>query len=131
MPKNTSTYVDGYLLVVPKKKVAAYKKMAREGAKLWLKYGALSFKECRGDDVRPDMGGFKILQFPTLMKVKPSETVWFSYIEYKSKADRNRINKKVADEMSKMHKDDPNPIKSMPFDMKRMSFGGFIVEVSS
>ena len=123
-------YVDGYVLVVKKSKLAAYKKMAREAGKLWIKYGALCLKECVGDDLKPNMGGAKLLQFPGLLKVKPSETVWYSYIEYKSKAHRDQVNKKVEKEMTEYAKKYPEKMKDMPFDMKRMAFGGFKVEVS-
>ncbi|MDP2691581.1 MAG: DUF1428 domain-containing protein [bacterium] len=121
-------YVDAFVLVVPKDKVAAYKKMAKGGSEIWMKHGALSYRECKGDDLNPEMKGCPYLPFPQLTKLKPSETVWFSYIEYKSKAHRNSVNKKVMKEMEKEFKD--NPMPSMPFDSKRMSYGGFTVEVS-
>lgn len=124
-------YVDGYILVIPKKNIAAYKKMAKEGAKAWIKHGALSYKECMGDDLHPDMDGHSILQFDKLMKLKPTETVWFSYIEYKSRKHRDQVNAKVMKEMEKQQEGNPDPMKDMPFDMKRMAFGGFSVEVSN
>lgn len=131
MPKrNTATYVDGFVLIVPKNKVAAYKKMAQGAAKMWMKLGALDYKECMGDDlnIKP-MGGMKPLSFLNLAKVKKNETVWFSYITYRSKAHRDQVNKKVMAEMEKdksAYKDMP-----MPFDMKRMAYGGFQVVVGA
>jgi len=124
-----TNYVDGFVLVVPKDKVAEYKKMARGGAKIWKKYGALDYKECMGDDLNPNMGEASSLTFIELAKVKNNETVWFSYITYKSKKHRDQVNKKVMAEMDKQaekYKD----IK-MPFDIKRMAVGGFKVVVSS
>ncbi|MDP3995135.1 MAG: DUF1428 domain-containing protein [bacterium] len=131
MPKNKAKYVDGFVLVVPKKRVAEYKKMAREAGKMWMKQGALAYFECVGDDLKPNMGGMQSLLFPKLTSLKPSETVWFSYIEYKSKTHRDQVNKKVMKEMEKYHKNDPDHMKNMPFDMKRLSYGGFKVEVSA
>ncbi len=130
MAKNKTNYVDGFVLVVPKKKVAAYRKMAAEGNKIWMKHGALDYKECMGDDLNPNMGGGpKTLTFTKMAKVKKGETVWFSYITYKSRAHRDQVNKKVMAEMSKKYKDHKD-IPEMPFDMKRMAFGGFTVMVS-
>jgi alkaline phosphatase len=129
MPKKTSSgrYVDGFVLVVPKNRVAEYKKMARDGAKTWMKHGALDYKECMLDDAKPTWVTFT---FPMMAKAKPNETVWFSYIVYKSKAHRNAVNKKVMQEMEKKHDVDPKDMQKMPFDMKRMAYGGFTVEVS-
>lgn len=124
-------YVDGFVLVIPQKNITAYKKMARGGANLWMKHGALRYRECVGDDLHPDMGGMKFLPFPKMAKVKEGETVWFSYIEYKSKKHRDQVNAKVMKEMEKQQKDNPNVMKDIPFDMKRIAFGGFTVEVSS
>ncbi len=117
-------YVDGYLLPVPKKNLAAYRRMAKMGAKLWRKYGALDYKECVGDDLNPPWGA----PFPKLLKLKPGETVIFSYIVYKSRAHRDQVNAKVMKDpiMSSGMKDKP-----MPFDMKRMAFGGFKVIVDA
>lgn len=121
-------YVDGFVLVVPKKNFAAYRKMAREGARIWRKYGALDYKECLGDDMRPNTGGMTPeLMFPKMIKAKKNEDVWFSFIVYKSKAHRDQVNKKVMAEMSKnekMYKNAP-----VPFDMKRFTYGGFKVVV--
>jgi uncharacterized protein YbaA (DUF1428 family) len=115
------TYVDGFVLPVPKKNLAAYKKMAAEGAKAWKKHGALDYFECVGDDLNPKgVPGMKITHFPTLAKAKSGETVVFSFIVYKSRAHRDAVNKKVMKEMSAQ----PQPT-TMPFDMKRMAYGGF------
>ncbi len=127
MAKNKTTYVDGFVLVVPKKRVAEYKKMAQGAAKMWMGYGALSYKECMLDDAKPK---WVTLFFPIMIKAKPTETVWFSYIEYKSKAHRDAVNKKVMNDpsMKDMGLDQMN---KMPFDMKRMAYGGFEVVVSA
>lgn len=121
-------YVDGYLMIVPKNRVDDYRKMASEASEIWLKHGALAVRECMGDDMTPDMGQ-PILQFPAIMNISSEETVWFSYIEYASRADRDRVNTLVRQEMDDRYKDEPNPEEGMPFDMKRMAFGGFTVEV--
>lgn len=126
--KSMGRYVDGYVLVVPKKNVAAYRNMARQGAKLWMKHGALDYKECKGDDLKPDMGPHKLLTFPQMIKLKPTETVWFSYIVYKSKKHRDQVNAKVMKDPA-MH-DPQYKDKPMPFDIKRMAYGGFTVEIS-
>jgi len=124
----TKKYVDGFVLVVPKNKVEEYKKMASEGRDMWMKNGALEYYECIGDDLSSqEMGGMKTLAFPELAKVSPDETVWFSFIIYKSRQHRDEVNKKVMDEMSEKHKDHKD--FSMPFDMKRMAYGGFSAEV--
>jgi uncharacterized protein YbaA (DUF1428 family) len=129
MAKTKVTYIDAFVLVVPKKNVAKYKKMARDAGKIWMKHGAISYKECMGDALNPDMGGYPFLSFPRLVKLKSTETVWFSYIEYKSKTHRNQVNTKVMEEMKKQYKDDPDHMKNMPFDMKRFSWGGFKIAV--
>ncbi|MBX4192388.1 DUF1428 domain-containing protein [Candidatus Parcubacteria bacterium] len=115
-------YVDGFVLVIPKNKVAAYRKMASMGAKIWRKYGALEYKECMLEDAKPK--GI-VLTFPKLTKAKPSETVWFSFAVYKSRKHRDQVNKKVMAYWATLD------MKDMPFDMKRMSFGGFNVEVEA
>jgi uncharacterized protein YbaA (DUF1428 family) len=129
MTNTKAKYVDGYVLVVPKKNVAKYRKMAQDGLRVWMKFGALDYKESIGDDLDPDMGGFQIRTFPKLAKLKRGETVWFSFITYKSKKHRDLVNKKVAAEMERQAKKYKN--FKMPFDMKRMSFGGFRVMVGS
>jgi uncharacterized protein YbaA (DUF1428 family) len=112
------TYVDGFVIPIPKKNLTAYRKMAAGGAKVWKKHGALEYFECVGDDLFPNMPG--ITRFTTLAKAKAGETVVFSFIVYRSKAHRDAVNKKVIDEMSA--KEQP---PTLPFDMKRMAFGGF------
>lgn len=109
-------YVDTFLLPVPKKNLAAYKKAAKLGCKVWIEHGALSYVEAMGDDIAVKFG----LPFNKLLKNKPSEVIVVAFVTYKSKADRNRITKLVMNDerMSKVM--DP-----MPFDMKKMCFGGF------
>lgn len=123
-------YVDGFLFIVPKSKVAEYKKMARVGARVWKKYGAIDYKECVGDDLKPRAPGAPaFLQFTTLTKAKSNETVWFSFIVFKSKKHRDQVNAKVMKAMEKeMAKYADAP---MPFDMKRFSYGGFSVAIES
>jgi uncharacterized protein YbaA (DUF1428 family) len=123
-----ATYVDGFVFVVPKKKTAEYKKLAREAAKVWRTFGALEYKECIGEDVQPNTGGMPMLGFAKLTKLKPSEAVWFSFIVYKSRKHRDDVNKKVMAYFSKKYGDKP---MNMPFDMKRFSYGGFAVEVEA
>lgn len=129
MKKQKAGYIDGFVLVVPKKKVQAYRQMAREGLKLWMKYGALRYKECIGDELRPDTQGYPIFYFAKMTKLKKNETVWFSYIEYKSKKHRDFVNKRVMSDSS-MQPNNSNQKTKMPFDMKRMAYGGFKVMVS-
>ena len=121
-------YVDGFVLVVPKDKVEAYKKMAEEGRNAWMKHGALEYYECRGDDLVPqEMDGKKARAFPEIANAKNNETVWFSFIIFKSKAHRDEVNAKVMAEMGEKmaeYKD-----FEMPMDMTRMAYGGFQVEV--
>lgn len=123
--ENKMKYVDGFVLVVPKKKLAAYRKMAQVAGKVWKKHGALDYKECVGDDLNPNTGGMKVLTFPKLAKPRKGETVVFSYIVYKSKAHRNGVIAKVMKEMQKMCPEST----PMPFDPKRMAYGGFKVLV--
>ena len=111
------SYVDGFVIPVAKGKVAEYKKMAALGKKTWMKHGALQYFECVGDDLdgMPGCGSFK-----QLAALKPSETAFFSFIIYKNKAHRNAVNKKVMADLSTQDMG-----KTMPFDLKRMAFGGF------
>ena len=116
-------YVDGFVLAVPKKKLAAYRRMATKSGRIWMEYGALAFRECVADDVKPG----KLTSFPQAVKLKRDEVVFFSYIVYRSRAARDRINEKVMK--------DPRiaamgGMASMPFDAKRMIYGGFKVIVS-
>lgn len=120
-----TTYVDGFVLTVPKAKVAEYRKMAKEAAKVWKKFGALDYKECMIDDKKPQWITFT---FEKMAKAKKNETVWFSYITYKSRAHRDATNTKVMAFFDEKYKDMKD--KPMPFDMKRMAYGGFTVEVS-
>jgi uncharacterized protein YbaA (DUF1428 family) len=110
-------YVDGFVLPVPKKKVEAYKRLARKAGKIWRDHGALDFKECIADDVKRG----KLTSFPRSVKLKPNETVFFSYIVYKSRAHRDRVNAKVMKDKRLAGMD----MKDMPFDGKRMIYGGF------
>ena len=111
-----AAYVDGYVLSIPKKNRAAYKKMARLGAKVWKDHGAIGYVETVADDVPYG----KLTSFPRAVKAKKTETVVFSWILYKSRKDRDAILKKVmADPRLKMD------LKQMPFDGKRMIYGGF------
>ena len=120
---NKGGYVDGFVIPVPKKNTGKYRKMAREAKVIWMKFGALDYKECILDDVRPDP--VVKLTFPKMAKTKRGETVWFSYIVYKSKKHRDEVNKKV---MAYFQKKYGKKEMKMPFDMKRFSYGGFRVE---
>src|SRR5262245_43466204 len=113
-------YVDGYVLPVPKKKLKAYLRMARMGEKAWRKHGALDYKECVGDDLKTKWG----MPFARMMKLKAGETVVFAYVVFKSRTHRDRVNAKVMQEMANVV-----PPKDMPFDMKRMVYGGFKASV--
>ena len=116
------SYVDGFVLVVPKKKIALYKKIARKAGRIWREHGALDYRECVGDDLKVKFG----LPFPKLTKAKAGETVVFSWIVYKSRAHRDKVNAKVmADKRLKMEGTE------MPFDMKRMAYGGFKTVVAA
>jgi uncharacterized protein YbaA (DUF1428 family) len=116
-------YVDGFVLAVPKRNIDAYRRMAMMGGKIWREHGALEFRECVGDDMAVKMG----MPFPRMMKIKPNETVVFSWITFKSRAHRNSVNAKV---MRDPRLGDMDP-KSMPFDMKRMAYGGFKILVDA
>jgi uncharacterized protein YbaA (DUF1428 family) len=115
-------YVDGFVMPLPKRNVAAYRRIAQQAGKVWKEHGALEYRECIGDDLKVTMG----LPFPRGIRLKPGETVVFSWIVYKSRAHRDRVNAKVMkDPRTKM---DP---KAMPFDVKRMMYGGFRVLVDA
>lgn len=123
-----SKYVDGFVLVVPKGKTEEYKKMAEGGRDSWMKHGALGYFECRGDDLIPqEMGGEKARAFTEMAGASSDETVWFSFIIFKSKEHRDKVNAKVMAEMNEQMKDHKD--MQIPFDMKHMSYGGFQVEV--
>jgi uncharacterized protein YbaA (DUF1428 family) len=111
-------YVDGFVLPVPKKKLADYRRMAQTAGRVWRDHGALEYVECVADDVKPG----KRTSFPQSVKLKPGETVIFAYIVYKSRAQRDRINAKVMKDPRLAKMMDP---KAMPFDAKRMFWGGF------
>jgi uncharacterized protein YbaA (DUF1428 family) len=113
-------YVDGFVVPVPKKKLQAYRSMAQKAGKIWKEHGALDFVECVADDVKVG----KVTSFPQSVKLKPGETVVFSWIVYKSRAHRDRVNKKVMADPRLKDMMDP---KGMPFDGKRMIYGGFAV----
>jgi uncharacterized protein YbaA (DUF1428 family) len=111
-------YVDGFVLAVPKKKLADYRRMAKKAGKIWREHGAVEFRECVADDVK--MG--KLTSFPQSVKLKNGETVVFSWIVFKSRAQRDRVNAKVMKDprLAKL-----GDMKDMPFDAKRMIYGGF------
>jgi uncharacterized protein YbaA (DUF1428 family) len=116
--RSMARYVDGFVVPVPKRKLAAYQKMARTAGRVWREHGALQYVECAADDV--SVG--KVTSFPRSVKLKPGETVVFSYIVYKSRAARDRILGKVMQDPRFAKIMDP---KKMPFDGKRMFWGGF------
>ncbi len=118
------TYVDGFVVPVPKKKLNAYRAMAQKASKVWCEHGALDYKECVADDVKKG----KRTSFPRSVKLKAGETVVFAYIVYKSRAHRDTVNAKVMKDPRLNEMCDP---KNMPFDARRMFWGGFktIVEV--
>ena len=117
-------YVDGFVLVVPNKSLRTYVGMARKACKVWKEHGALEYREAVGDDLTVPMG----LPFGKLTKLKKNETVVFAWIVYKSKAHRNQVNAKVMKDPRMNSMCDP---KNPPFDMKRMSYGGFKIAVAS
>lgn len=128
-----SAYIDAYVLVIPRDKVEKYRKMAQDGCNIWMKNGALSYRECMGDDLSTSMEGMESCPFPQLVNLKDNETVWFSYIEYASKEHRDEVNKKVMAHWEEKSKEDPNSMADCidVMDMKRFSTGGFSVEVSN
>jgi uncharacterized protein YbaA (DUF1428 family) len=115
-------YVDGYVLPVPKKNLAAYRRMAQRAGKVWRKHGALQYVECVGDDLSPK---FATIKFPRTVRAKPREAVIFSFVVFKSRAQRDRVNARVMKDPALAA--DMN--KPMPFDVKRMAYGGFKVLV--
>jgi len=118
-----SQYVDGFVIPLQKRKLAAYRRMAAKAARIWREYGALDYKECAGDDLKAAFA----LPFPKGIRTKPGETVVFSYIVYKSRAQRDRVNRAIMKDPRLAEMCDP---KDMPFDCKRMLYGGFKVIVS-
>jgi uncharacterized protein YbaA (DUF1428 family) len=113
-----ANYVDGFVLPVPKKNLAAYRRMAQKAGKVWREHGALEYIECVADDVKPG----KHTSFPQSVKLKSGETVVFSYIVYKSRQQRDRVNAKVMKDKRLASMMDP---KKLPFDGLRMFWGGF------
>jgi uncharacterized protein YbaA (DUF1428 family) len=114
-------YVDGFLLAVPKRKLQAYRRIAQRAGRVWREHGALEYRECAGDDLKVTFG----MSFARTARLKAGETAVFSWIVYKSRAHRDRVNANVMKDvrMQKLTKD------PMPFDVKRMSYGGFNVLV--
>jgi uncharacterized protein YbaA (DUF1428 family) len=121
-----ANYVDGFVLPVPEKNLAAYRRMAQKAARIWREHGALEYRECVGEDLGVKVG----MPFPRGIKVKPGETVVFAYIVYKSRAHRDRVNAKVMKDPRVASMCDP---RNIPFDCKRMLYGGFktIVEAEA
>jgi uncharacterized protein YbaA (DUF1428 family) len=111
-------YVDGFVVPVPKKNIDTYRRMARKAGKVWREHGALEYVECIADDVKPG----KLTSFPQSVKLKPGEIVVFSWIVYKSRKQRDKVNAKVMKDKRLARMMDP---KALPFDGKRMFFGGF------
>ena len=111
-------YIDGFVLPIPKANTEAYRKMARKAGKVWMDHGALQYTECIADDVKPG----KVTSFPQAVKLKEGEVVWFSWIVFKSRKQRDQINAKVMKDPRLAAMMDP---KAMPFDGKRMFWGGF------
>ena len=117
-----ANYVDGFVLPIPKRNMSAYRRIARKAGKVWREHGALDYVECIADDVKPG----KHTSFPQSVKLKPGEVVWFSYIVYKSRRHRDQVLAKVMKDPRLAKMMDP---KAMPFDGKRMFWGGFKVMV--
>src|SRR5215813_7186661 len=113
-------YVDGFVLPVPKKNLQSYRRIAQKASKVWREHGALEYRECAGDDLNVKFG----MPFPRMVKPKRGETIVFSWILFKSRAHRDQVNAKVMKDprLAKMM-----DFKSMPFDCKRMAYGGFKV----
>jgi len=119
-------YVDGFVIVLPEENLPAYREMAEMGAKVWKQYGALEYYECVGDDLKPEMTG---ITFPEMVKAGPGETVVFSFIVFASREHRDEVNAKVMKDPSM--NDPAYKDKAMPFDMKKMAYGGFTVIVEA
>ena len=117
-------YVDGYVLPVPKKNVQAYRRIAQKAGRIWREHGAVEYRECVGDDLNVKSG----VSFPRRIKLKRGETVIFSRVVFKSRAHRDRVNAKVMKDPRLSDMIDP---KAMPFDVKRMLYGGFKIVVDA
>ena len=118
-------YVDGFVVPVPKGKLDAYRRLSRKAGKIWREHGALEYKECVADDAPSG----KVTSFPQSVKLKKGETVVFSWITYKSRAHRDRVNAKVMKDARLADVMGPENMKNMPFDAQRMIYGGFKVAV--
>lgn len=118
-------YVDGFLIVLPADKIDDYRKMAEMGRDIWMKHGAIDYKECIGDDLDAKMGDAELLPFPKLTGLQANERLVFSYIVYNSRQHRDEVNARVMSDPAMS----PEQMQEMPFDMKRMSYGGFEVIV--
>jgi uncharacterized protein YbaA (DUF1428 family) len=116
-------YVDGFLIPVPKRNRKRYRDMSREAGKVWIDHGALAYHECIADDIAYG----RQVDFPKSVKLRKGEEVWFSWIIYKSRQDRDRVNRRAMKDPRLAHMMDP---KAMPFDGKRMAYGGFRMMVS-
>lgn len=115
-------YVDGFVVPVPKRNIDAYRRLSRKAGRVWREHGALEYIECIADDVKPG----RYTSFPQAVKLKPDEVVWFSWIVFKSRRDRDRVNARVMKDPRLASMMDP---KAMPFDGKRMIYGGFKMAV--
>lgn len=125
-----SQYVDGFVLVVPKGKAEAYKKMAEEGRDSWMKHGALAYFECKGDDLKPqEMGPEKSRSFGEMAGAGSDDDVWFSFIVFESKEHRDAVNKKVMDEMDETYQEQSD--FTSPFEMSQLAYGGFETVVAA
>ncbi len=123
-----SKYVDGFVIVVPKDKEDDYRQMAEQGRAMWVENGALEYFECRGDDLKQqEMGEEKTRAFPEMAGAATDEDVWFSFIVFGSKHHRDDVNGKVMAQMNERY--EGQEALPMPFDMKRMAYGGFEVAV--
>lgn len=116
-------YVDGFVVPVPKRNIDAYRRLSRKAGRVWREHGALEYIECIADDVKPG----RYTSFPQAVKLKPDEVVWFSWIVFKSRRDRDRVNARVMKDPRLASMMDP---KAMPFDGKRLIYGGFKAMVS-
>jgi uncharacterized protein YbaA (DUF1428 family) len=115
-------YVDGFVLPVPKKNAEKYRRIAQKAGKIWREHGALEYRECIADDVKPG----KLTSFPQAVKLKPGEVAWFSWIVFESRRHRDQVNAKVMADPRLAKMGGPG---DMPFDGKRMIYGGFEVKV--
>ncbi len=117
-----TNYVDGFVIPVPKRNIAAYRRTARTAGKIWREHGALEYRECIADDVKPG----KHTSFPQSVKLKANEVVWFSWVVYRSRTHRDQVNARAMKDPRLAPMMDP---KKMPFDGKRLIYGGFKVVV--